>query len=290
MPSPHWNPWHHDHIERRFVDVKEGQIHLRVTREAPTANNPPLVLLHASPASGMPLVPLMTALSSERRCFAPDTLGFGDSAPPVQQDPTAADYAKSIEHLCEALGLEQIDLYGSHTGAHIATELALAQPQLVRKLILDGIALFSAEEKQEMLDNYAPHVEPDIMGGQFNWAWHFVRDQFVYFPYFKRDAEHLRQMPMGDPKILHAIVVDTLKGLTTFHLGYRSAFSHPDRERLVKLTQPTLVTSDDSDPLKVTMDEAHSLVPDSVKLLGPSLEDEDYLGKKARGINQFLDD
>ena len=288
MSSPHPSPWHHPQVERRFVDIDVGQVHLRISRASPAGDEPPLLLLHASPASSVMSVPLVLALGTGRRCYAPDTLGFGDSCAPVQAQPTAADYAASMLALLEALELECLDLYGSHTGAHIAAELAILAPQQIRRVVLDGIALFAADDKADALAHYAPAVTPDIIGGQLNWAWHFVRDQAVYFPYFRRDKDHLRQMDMASPELLHVTATDVLKALWTYHLGYRSAFGHADRERLPLMTQPTLVMSDLSDPLHVTVELGAELIPNGLAWKCPPALDSAGLAGKAKGIDEFL--
>ena len=289
MSKPHNNPWHDPEVERRFVDIEEGQVHVRISRAAPDTDRKPLLMIHASPASAMTVVPLMTGLGKTRRCYAPDTLGFGDSAPPLLSQPEIPDYADGTRRVMDALGLDQVDVYGSHTGAHTAAELAIACPDRVGRLILDGIALFEPAEKERMLANYAPHVTPDLIGSQFHWAWHFVRDQNIFFPYFDRDKEHLRGMDMASADDLHWVTTDVLKGLTTYHLGYRAAFRHKDAERLPLVTHSTLVTADASDPLKVTMDAAHALLPDSVCQLGPSTDEADFLSAKVGQLQAFLD-
>jgi len=288
MSSPHPSPWHHADIERRFVDIAAGQVHLRISRTTPQNDTLPLLLLHASPASSVMSVPLVAQLGQGRRCYAPDTLGFGDSCAPVQEQPTAADYAASMLEVLDALGLEQTDLYGSHTGAHIAAELAILAPTRIRRVVLDGIALFEPEDKAQALANYAPAVEADIIGSQLNWAWHFVRDQAVYFPYFRRDKAHLRNMDMASAELLHITATDVMKALWTYHLGYRSAFGHNDRDRLPLMTQRTLVMSDLSDPLHVTVDLGVDLIPDGIGWKSPSAAEAGGMATKIEGIDGFL--
>ena len=140
-----------------------------------------------------------------------------------------------------------------------------------------------------MLANYAPHVVPDMIGSQFHWAWHFIRDQALFFPYFDRDKAHLRGLDMANADTLHWATTDVLSALTTYHLGYRAAFRHSDRERLPLVTQRTLVTADASDPLKVTVDAAHALLPDSLCEIGPSVESPDFLATKVAQLQVFLD-
>ena len=64
----------------------------------------------------------------------------------------------------DALGIERADLYGSHTGAHIVLEMALAQPQRFGRVVLDGIPVFSASDKADLLAHYAPAIKPDERG------------------------------------------------------------------------------------------------------------------------------
>lgn len=289
MTKPHSNPWHDPEIERRFVDIEEGQVHVRVSRAPVDAAKKPLLLIHASPASAITVVPLVKGLGKTRRCYAPDTLGFGDSVAPIQAQPEIPDFADATRRVMDALELDHVDVYGSHTGAHTAVELAIACPDRVGRIILDGIALFEPEEKQRVLAHYAPHVTPDMIGSQFNWAWHFVRDQTVFFPYFDRDKAHLRGLDMVDADTLHVITTDVLKALTTYQLGYRAAFRHNDRERLPLVQHRTLVTADASDPLKVTVEIADALLSDSVCELGPSIEEPDFLTKKVAQLEAFLD-
>ena len=286
----HKSLFHHAGIQRRFVDTDVGQIHVRCSRATPEAEHPPLVLLHASPASSITLVPLVEGLGQSRYCYAPDTLGFGDSGPPPVSKPEAEDYADWVLLAIDALGLDKFHLYGSHTGAHIAVELAINHPDRVKKLILDGIALFEQKEKETVLDHYAPEVSPDMIGSQLNWAWHFIRDQTIFFPYFQREAAKLRNMDMANAETLHTITVDVLKALGTYHLGYRAAFRHKDRERLPLITQETLVTADLSDPLNIGAELGASLVPNSMLWLSPGYQEPGALETKIQGLDEFLRD
>lgn len=275
-------------IERRFVDTAQGQFHVRCSRALPPTDALPLVMLHASPASAQTLDPLLKGLGKHRPCYAPDTMGFGDSAPPPLDTPEAADYANWVLQAIDALDLDRFHLYGSHTGAHIAVEAALQQPDRIENLVLDGMAMFTPEEQSDVLEHYAPAIVPDEIGSQFNWAWHFIRDQAVFFPYFHRTASHLRGADMLQPELLHDLTVDVLKGLQTYHLGYRAAFRHSGRERLPLIKQPVLVTAELSDPLHVNAELAASLVSDGALWLTAASSDAGAREKKVEGIERFL--
>jgi len=275
-------------IERRFVDTSLGQFHLRCSRGSERVDALPLIMLHASPASSLTLVPLIKGIGKNRRCFAPDTLSFGDSAPPPLNEPEIEDYAVWVMQAIDALGIEKFHLYGSHTGAHIAVEAAIQQPDRLERLVLDGIAMFTPEEKCDVLENYAPEIVPDVIGSQFNWAWHFIRDQVLYFPYYHRDTAHSRGSDMAKPEMLHDLTVDVLKAVQTYHRGYRAAFRHDDRARLPLLKHPTLVMADRSDPLHGGVEVAASLVADSTQWISPVSSEPGAMETKVAGIEAFL--
>jgi pimeloyl-ACP methyl ester carboxylesterase len=210
----------------------------------------PLLMLHASPSSSRSIEPLMRALgalSYPERLIAPDTLGNGDSAAPAEESPEIDYFARSMERLLDTMSIERVDVYGTHTGARIAAELAVLCPQRVRRVILDGIADYPAEIKQQILASYAPRVPPDEYGRQLIWAFNFTRDQALYFPYFMRDPEHRIVAPMPAPQELHLRAIDILKALDTYHKPYLAAFRYPARERLPRIAADTLLLSSGTD-------------------------------------------
>ena len=279
-------------IERGFVSIREGQVHYRRVRAASsqaTENSPPpLWMLHASPASSVSLIGLMSELGNSREIIAPDTLGNGDSAPADVEEPDIAYYAESSWRVMDALGIEYVDLYGSHTGAHIVMEMAIANPGRVRRLILDGIAMFEPADKTEYLAHYAPAMAPDATGAQFHWALQFVRDQGWFFPHFRRDAAHNRGLGAMPAEALHRTTVEVLKSLRTYHLAYRAAFAHDDRGRLPLLAVPTLVMANASDPLAKGVPLASPLVKDSTPWIFYD-DGDDATGRKARALASYLD-
>ncbi len=248
----------YDLITRHFETIDEGQIHFR--QAGKQDGRPPLILLHGQPSSSVSMEPLMRALAPHRFVIAPDTLGMGDSSQSLRPEPEISDFANAVDQLCQKLGYSQVDLYGFHTGAHIGIEMAVASPENVRKLIIDGLAIFSDEQKNEFLKNYAPAMTPSNTGAQFNWAWNFVRDQMIFFPHFKKDSAHMRSKGDFDPVKLHQTTVEVLKRLETYHLPYRAAFMHDVERCLPLLNQPTLCLRVDSDPLSLSVERSMSLL------------------------------
>ena len=237
----------------------------------------------------MSLRGLISALGDSRPVIAPDTLGNGDSvAPPVEQ-PDIAWYAETSLRVMDALGIERVDLYGSHTGAHIAVEMAIAAPQRVARIVLDGIGMFSADEKRENLAQYAPAIEPDAFGGQFHWAWHFVRDQGWFFPYFKRDRAHLRGIDQPSVEALHTTTLEVLKSIRSYHKAYRAAFAHDDAARLPFVKQRTLVMADAADPLQGGVARAAALLADATSAIIPGEASAPGRADKVALLNRFFD-
>jgi pimeloyl-ACP methyl ester carboxylesterase len=275
-------------IDRAFLRLDEGLVHYRFCGGG-AQGRLPLYMLHASPASAAPLEPLMQELGQTRACFAPDTLGNGDSAGPSLDAPDMDYYADSVARILDKLKLDKVDVYGSHTGAHIACELAIRHPGRVRKIIFDGIGMFSPEDRVDFLKNYAPEMHPDEFGRQFTWAWHFIRDQMLHFPYFRRTPQFRRAQDMAPPEVLHRIVVDVLKALTTYHKAYRAAFRHKDVERIPLIQCPVFCMASDDDPLQEGVNRAHDLVRTGIKAIVPSERTPAGVQQKAAAIVRFLD-
>lgn len=197
--------------------------------------------------------------------IAPDTLGNGDSAPPGIDHPDIAYFADSMRRTIDRLALDRVDLYGSHTGARIACEFAAAFPDRVRRIVLDGIIEYDDGMRKAILENYAPRIEPDEFGRQFVWAFNFVRDQALHFPWFMRDPEHRLSGPVPPAAVLHRAALDVLKALETYADPYIAAFEYRAYERMPRIEAPVLLLKPDSElpVLKAAVAKAASLLPDA---------------------------
>lgn len=245
-------------IDKAYARIAEGQLHLRRAEGAGDAL--PLIMLHASPASGHVLEPLMTALGDHRTHIAFDNPCNGQSCVPLLEEPEVAHFADMLDRACDALGLTDITLYGTHSGAHFAIAWALARPDRVKALVLDGVAMLDAETVAEFLKRYALPQRPDPSGAQFHWAWQFIRDQMIFFPHYCKDADHLRAGGNFDPDLLHRLTLDVLANLESYHLPYRAVFRHDVRADLTRLNLPVLVMSEGEGPLDPAFGEVCQMV------------------------------
>ncbi|WP_044564184.1 alpha/beta hydrolase [Azospirillum sp. B4] len=231
-------------IRRGFVDTSFGQVHYRTIGDGPV-----LIMHHASPGSAKQLEGLMRLLAAEFRVVAFDTPGNGDSSPLSIATPTIADLAAGLLQAVVDLGIEQAVVYGSHTGANIAMELAIAAPGIVRKVVLDGIAVFSPEQQADYLKRYALPFTADLDGAYLMRCFMFCRDQYLFFPWFARDREHRRANGLGTPQALHNWVLEVLKANDTYPLSYRAAFAYDPPARIGLVGQPILALASEDDPL-----------------------------------------
>ena len=121
-------------MKHAYAATPMGQIHYA---EAGGGDATPLVLLHASPRSSRVYADLIPLLAEERRVFATDTLGSGNSDP-LPPAVTMHDLGRSVTGFLDALGIERAHVFGVHTGNKIAAALAAGWPDRVAKLVMCG--------------------------------------------------------------------------------------------------------------------------------------------------------
>jgi pimeloyl-ACP methyl ester carboxylesterase len=277
-----------ERILRGFADLSGGQIHVRHGGGA--GQGAPLVLIHPSPGSSKQLEPLMRALAARgRRVLAPDTAGNGDSDPLDMAQPDIPDLAQAALTAVGQLLDGPFHLYGSHTGASIAMEIALAAPERVHSLTIEGMGLYEAGLQSEVLDRYAREIRPDAEATHLMKVWHFCRDQFLFWPYYNRTGEGRLPDGLPDPETFHDFTVEVLKAMRSYHLSYRAAFRHPKRDRLPLLRLPVQVICSPSDMLYAYANEVAALVPGSRRIDLPAWSDPDYHAVAAGVIEAFLD-
>ena len=271
-------------IRRLFVDVSVGALHAGRSG----GEGRPLVMLHASPTSARNLEPLSVRFAATRPVITFDNPGNGDSSP-VPGEPEIADLARVIVEGIDAMGVGEFDLYGSHTGAHIAIEVAITQGERVRGLILDGIIPYDEVQAAEWLASYPPPIVPDRHGGHLVWAWNFMRDQVVFWPWFSQTEENVRHgASIPDPDVLHDRVVEMLKGGRTYHHQYAAAFRYRTQERLPLVEVPTLVCAGPTDPLLEHLPTVPGILPEAEVLAHPGLASDGDADSTVLEFARFL--
>ncbi len=123
---------------RAYFDCRFGQLHVRTA--FPTTGGfdeqVTLLCLHAAGGSSRSFSRFLPLMAEQRSVYAPDLPGSGESDPPTKAD--VSDLAAAALDLAADLRLRQIDVLGLQVGAAVAVEIAIARPELVRRLILVG--------------------------------------------------------------------------------------------------------------------------------------------------------
>ena len=272
-------------IKRGFADLPHGQVHYRHA-----GAGAPLLTLHASPGSSRQLVGLIGEFAKTHRVFAPDTPGNGDSVPLYDREPTIVDLAGAVERFLDAVRVEKVDLYGSHTGAAIAAELAILAPGRINAVVLDGVSVLTPQELEEILARYAFPFPADQDGAYLTRIFQFCRDQYLFFPWYNRTRAGRRDNGLGSAADLHAWVVEVLKANETYHLNYRAAFKWDASARLPLITRPTLLTAGENDPLLESTEALAPLLPGSRYARLPRFDAPDFAARRAAAIRAFLAD
>ncbi len=224
-------------IKRGFAYVGERRVHFRAA-----GGGPPVVLLHQSPRSSAELVPLMQVLARHFRVIAPDTPGYGQSDPvaPSSSEPTIDAFADALVGLLDVLGLERVALFGSHTGAIIAVRIAARHPRRIAALVANGILMTSPEERSDKADRYLPPLVPQWDGGHLAWLWSRLRDQLVFYPWYKHDPSCRIQWSQTLEEI-DASALDLLESGDNYRGAYGAVLTYDIAEDLPSLALPTLL-------------------------------------------------
>lgn len=257
-------------IRNGYADTPYGQIHYRQLRQV---DQPVLVLLHQTASSGQMFERLMSLLADDFHTIAPDTPGFGNSFPPP--DGFSIEFLSSSLHAAlEALDVPSCYIFGHHTGAAIAVQMAYTQPEFVRKVVLSGPPLLSEAQKDRLRASLKP-IELVEDGTHLTTVWHRIR---------QRDPS----LPL---EIVHRDVLLTQMARRVAQRAYQAVFEQPVEQQLSALQQPTMIISGEYDTLRDSAEPAYSLLKNGqIRIIpgaGPYLCDQNAL-EVAQILRTFL--
>lgn len=249
-------------VTRHFVDVRDGagarRVHYR------RAGSGPVVLLaHQSPRSSAEYLPLMERWGGDFTLIAPDTPGFGDSAPLAKEAPGVEDYADALIAFLDALGLADVAAYGFHSGAIILVTAAKRAPHRFRALVAGGYAVWTAAERADFGANYTPDFLPQPYGEHLAWLWGRILEQSWFFPWYRAEPAARLPFPHDDPAKAHDIVMEVLSAGNSFSLGYAAVLrANRDVPPPGAPTPPVMIVGYDGDPLTAHIDRLGA-IPDA---------------------------
>lgn len=246
-------------IKRAYAEGRYGQIHYRHAGEP--GDDAPVLLLHQNPSSSFEYEPLMRELAKDRQVIALDTPGYGMSdAPP--EPLSMADYTAALADALPEVGLPDsraFDVYGFHTGALLAMEMALLLPDQVRQVAVTGLPMRTDEERAELLAKAknAPALDEsgDIALTMGRGLWDYVVGA---------------RKPGLSLDRYGALWMDKFRALDRSSWAYVGVWSY-DFERLGGVTQPAMLIQP-AESLRDVSIEAIRLVPNHVIAELPDLD------------------
>lgn len=229
--------------KRTYLQTDEGQLHVR---RFGNPSGKSVVMLHWTPGSGALVAHAAHALGKRGYdVWAPDMFGFGASDHPEPSSWTQARHGKALAQGLQNAGLKRVILHGGHMGGEVAIETSLAAPDLVDRLILDGIASnWTVPVRTEILSQFAfDPPDYDANGAPLAWSWTWTHGLWnAWVPTLKIDEAW--------QSTLHQAMIDFLQ---TGLLGgcMRVSFGNYDAVAgLEKITHPVLALTADSDTLR----------------------------------------
>ena len=255
-------------ITRRFVNVAGRRVHCRIV-----GSGPPALFVHSSPANSAFVVNDMLAIADDYTCYAFDTPGFGFSDALPGDRLTASALADALADTLAAIAMPPCPVFGTHTGATIALELAARHPARVTGVVLDGLACFSQPEIDALLLNYFQKIPIDALGGQYSATWTRIRDQSTWFPWFARAPAALNESDLTSPAATDRWVTMYFDAADSYIPAYLAAITYTaGPERVNQLTMPAVFTAVASDMLYPHLARLNLTRPDHrIEPIGNSL-------------------
>ena len=251
-------------VKRGYIDVESGQIHFRYAGQK---GRPTITLFHASPGSSRQLNNLISELAESFFVYAPDTPGNGLSDPLPIFQPEIADFAYAHLQALKSLKITDSILFGTHTGASIAAALSQLRGNPATLLVLDSVGFYDHQEKEALLQSYAPQKHPLSTGEHLLWTWHFIRDQWLFWPWYKHTAPNRLARGLPEISYLHGMCIDVLESLETYHLSYNAAFRFDKEACFDAINCPTIIASDKEDMLFKYFARLKEFIPNSRQLI-----------------------
>ena len=221
-------------IRKGYVDTRFGQVHYRTTLPSPgdLSERTPLVLLHQTASSSVMYEALMNTLAGEYACIAPDTPGFGESFTPSAA-PTIALYAEALYDALSALKVRACWLFGHHTGASIAVQMAHDHPGFARRLILSGPPYLTVAQRAAFAANIHPIVP--------------TPDGAHLLPLWQRIVGKEPDVPLA---LAHREFTLTLGAGDQYAAAYHAVFGHDLAAQLPSIACPVHVMGGEFDALR----------------------------------------
>lgn len=249
-----------------------------------------IVFVHGLSGSWPNWLEQLPVFAKDHRVIAMDLPGFGHSPMPKERI-TISAYGRFLDGLLERLGVSAATVVGNSMGGFVSTELAIAFPQRVERLVLVSGAGISTHRHRdvERVEPYLRSIAPIIA---LYTGWTAAQASWVA----RRPG--LRNLTLGlvtrNPSRLPApLAAEQLRGAGKpgFMEGLRANIDYPVKDRLPEIACPTLIVWGDEDRV-IPMGDAsvfEELIPNSRKVIFEGTGHMAMLERPA-AFNELLDE
>jgi len=157
-------------VQRGYAPVNGLKMYYEVHGSA-DGRNPPLVLLHGGGSTiETSFGKVLPALARTRQVIAFEQQGHGHTADIVDRPFSFAQSADDTAGLLRYLKIGKADFFGYSNGGHIALQVAINHPGLVRKLVIES-AMFDPDGSDPGFWKSFKHAKPDDMPAELREAY-----------------------------------------------------------------------------------------------------------------------
>ncbi len=229
-------------IRRQYVQTPLGQVLVRTG-----GSGKPVFLLANTYLGSESFMRhgFLGRMADRYQVFAPDAIGQGDSDLPPHAL-SIPEHAQNLADVMDALGVPRASFIGSHTGATVAMELAVQQPERVDALIIAGLPLWTARQREKLaqMDRFK--------GWEFNEDGSYLTD--------------IWQSRLGithglTPEEMHWQFMAFLQPGPRVHEPLHALFHYEPREQLPKVQARVLTLAGETDQFGERMHEIVEAIP-----------------------------
>ena len=244
---------------QRPLEILGRRVNVLDTGRPADAEGPPLLFIHGWGSNWQSWLLTIPAFMGSRRCIALDLPGFGCSDMPAEPI-SIQGYAKTVDAVCDALGVDRVSAIGNSMGGFVGAELALAFRTRVERLVLVSAAGLSIEEVPpralEAASRFFARLHPHV--ARFD-------NSVARRPRLRRAAMQsvVRYPERLSPALAHELILGS--GKPGFVPAVKALLGYSFRERLGEIEIPVLVVWGENDML-VPVEDAQEYV----RLIGPN--------------------
>ncbi|MBL43069.1 MAG: hypothetical protein CMM49_10475 [Rhodospirillaceae bacterium] len=221
-------------ISKGYVKTSFGKIHYRFC-----GKGKPVILLHPSPRSSVIFEKLMATLGKDCEVFALDTLGFGYSDP-LPKKFNFYDLAESVYEFVKNLSLDEITIFGLHTGNKIASAIGYKNYDCIKNIILCGMSHSLILDKNIRNSQIYKIVNKNSDEDVYNNRWKKTYELISNSWWSKKILDN-KNLQLKDFKVAQHEVVDFINSRESYDLIYNENYRFDFEKAVKSISVPVLI-------------------------------------------------